>query len=82
MFNSIFKKGEKEKERSKTQSQAQGHIHGYEDRQVLPANFAQTVMELEMQLEFVETYSMELVQQLNDMYRVSRSPSRSQSSTT
>jgi len=35
-------------------------------------------MELEMQLEFVETYNMDLVQQLNEMYRVLFSIFRSQ----
>jgi hypothetical protein len=40
------------------------------EKLTLPANFAQNVMELEMQLEFVDSYNMELVQQLNEMYRV------------
>jgi hypothetical protein len=72
MFNSIFKKNEKEKEKEREKErvkteQARGY---YEERLILPSNFAQNVMELEMQLEFVETYNMDLVQQLNEMYRV------------
>ncbi len=36
----------------------------------LPPNFAQTVMDLEMKLEFAETYDLETVQQLNDIYKL------------
>ena len=35
-----------------------------------PPNFAQTVMDLEMKLEFAETYDLETVQQLNDIYKL------------
>jgi hypothetical protein len=36
----------------------------------LPPNFAQSVMDLEMKLEFSETYDLEVVQQLNDLYKL------------
>ncbi len=36
----------------------------------LPPNFAQTVMDLEMKLEFAESYDLETVQQLNDIYKL------------
>lgn len=35
----------------------------------LPQNFAQMVMDLEMKLSFVETYDIEAVKQLNELYR-------------
>jgi hypothetical protein len=36
----------------------------------LPPNFAQTVMDLEMKLEFAESYDLETVQQLNDLFKL------------
>jgi hypothetical protein len=36
----------------------------------IPPNFAQTVMDLEMKLEFAESYDLETVQQLNDLYKL------------
>lgn len=36
----------------------------------LPKNFAEQVMELEMKLEFAESYELETVKQLNDLYRL------------
>ena len=35
----------------------------------LPNNFAQSLMDLEMKLEFSQTFDMEVVQQLNDLYK-------------
>jgi hypothetical protein len=36
----------------------------------LPNNFAQTLMDLEMRLEFADTYELETVRQLNDLYKL------------
>jgi hypothetical protein len=36
----------------------------------LPDNFAQTMMDLEMKLELVESCNIEVVYQLNELYRV------------
>lgn len=35
----------------------------------LPENFADKLLDLEMRLDFADTYDMELVQQLNEMYK-------------
>lgn len=43
MFSSIFKKGEKDKPKPKPKPVQDQY---YEEKLVLPANFAQTVMEL------------------------------------
>lgn len=43
----------------------------YEDtRTNLPDNFAQNVLEMEMRLEFDESFTLETIQSLNDLYRV------------
>jgi hypothetical protein len=43
----------------------------YEEKSAkLPHGFAQNIMDLEMQLEFPETYSLEAVMKLNELYRV------------
>ena len=60
MFNTLFKKEKNEKDKPKDN---QGYFQ--EQKLELPQNFAQTVMDLEMQLEFVETFNMELVHKLN-----------------
>lgn len=60
MFNTFFKKDKPERERPK-----EDQNYFAEEKLELPANFAQTVMDLEMQLEFVETFNMELVHKLN-----------------
>jgi hypothetical protein len=57
MFNQLFKKEKGEPVRAKEEKQMQGSYFEQE-RPKLPANFAQSLMELEMQLEFVETYNM------------------------
>lgn len=63
MFHQLFKKDRQDK--------AKAEKSYYEEEKLeLPANFAQTVMDLEMQLEFVETFNMELVHKLNELYRV------------
>lgn len=36
----------------------------------LPRNFAQSVIDLEMKLEFAESYEIETVQELNNLYRL------------
>lgn len=36
----------------------------------LPPNFAQTVMDLEMKLEFAESYDFQTVQELNNLYKL------------
>jgi len=36
----------------------------------LPPNFAQSVMDLEMKLEFADCYDLETIQQLNDLYKL------------
>lgn len=43
-----------------------------EGRTTLPDNFAQNILEMEMRLEFDESFTLETVQSLNDLYRVSR----------
>jgi hypothetical protein len=51
MFHQLFKKDRQDK--------AKAEKSYYEEEKLeLPANFAQTVMDLEMQLEFVETFNM------------------------
>lgn len=68
MFNQLFRKDKAAQDKAKEQMKQQ---YFQEERTELPANFAQTVMDLEMQLEFVETFNMELVHKLNELYRVS-----------
>jgi len=60
MFNTIFKKEKVEKDRAK-----EDRSYFSEEKLELPPNFAQTVMDLEMQLEFVETFNMDLIHKLN-----------------
>ena len=36
----------------------------------LPENFAQNVMDLEMRLQFVESYDLDAVKELNELYKV------------
>jgi hypothetical protein len=57
----IFKKEKTEKEKKEDKNE----MYFSSAKLELPPNFAQTVMDLEMQLEFVETYNMELVHKLN-----------------
>jgi len=63
MFHQLFKKDRQDKVKA-------DKSYYEEEKLELPANFAQTVMDLEMQLEFVETFNMELVHKLNELYRV------------
>ena len=62
MFGQLFRKDKPEKEKSKQEKPSH---YFQEEKLELPPNFAQAVMDLEMQLEFVETYNMELVHKLN-----------------
>jgi len=63
MLHQLFKKDRQDKVKA-------DKSYYEEEKLELPANFAQTVMDLEMQLEFVETFNMELVHKLNELYRV------------
>jgi len=36
----------------------------------LPSNFAQSILDLEMGLEFADTYELDTIKQLNDMYKL------------
>lgn len=67
MFNTLFKKDKPSHEKHK---EPKKQTYFQEEKLELPANFAQNLMDLEMQLEFVETFNMELVHKLNEMYRV------------
>lgn len=48
----------------------------------LPHNFAQNILELEMQMEFEESSTLQVVQQLNELYTVTLHPLSKPSSTT
>ena len=81
MFNSLFSK--EAKKEAPNPDKVKSKVAFYEEQKPqLPPNFAQNVMELEMQLEFIESYNMEVVQQLNELYRVRKPTYRWQLSTT
>lgn len=67
LFN-LFKRVEEEP-RGKGKADLDSTFFNMKVRQ-LPPNFAQTLLDLEMRLEFAESYELETVRQLSDLYRV------------
>lgn len=68
LFN-LFKKVEPEPAKASTKVDLDNTFYSTKVK-TLPENFAQNLLDLEMRLQFCDTYDLELIKQLNEMYKV------------